>query len=55
MVVHFDLILAKKTRPWRAALEIIWESHRHGLLFYRCSRSKLLDSCFEKIHGGALF
>ena len=55
MVVHFDLILAKKTPPRRAALEIIWESHRHGSLFYRCSRSKLLDSCFEKIHGGVLF
>ena len=43
MAVCFDLILTKKIPPRTAAFEIIWESRRDGCLFYRYSRSKLLE------------
>ena len=43
MLVYFDLILVRKTPPWTATFEIIWESCRYGFLFYKCSRSKLLE------------
>ena len=64
MVVYFALILTLKSTPPRtAAFEIIWESRRDGFLFYRCSRSKMLEKLFwkfrknlkEKIRGGVLF
>ena len=43
MVVYFELILAKKTPSRTSAFEIIWEGRRDGFLFYRWSRSKLLE------------
>ena len=43
-MVYFALTLAKENTPPRtAAFEIIWESRRDGFLFYRCSRSKMLE------------
>ena len=44
MVVYFDFILTNKSSPPRtAAFEIIWDSIRNGFLFYRWSRSKMLE------------
>ena len=44
VVVYFDLILTNKASPPRTAASLIIGQSRHdGFLFYRCSRSKMLE------------
>ena len=63
-VVNFSLNFTKNSTSSRTVVfEIIWESCRDGFLFYRCSRSKMLEQLFskiqknfmEKIRGGVTF